>query len=111
MELSFDELYKDSCVIRRSKNTVTDGVEDFDTIMSSKCSLQVGSTGDSSLYKAYQTSSLIIMPFTAILLKINDKLEITTHTGRVIVGTIENYESHSIEDISGTMIWFKEGNG
>lgn len=110
MEIEMEDLYKDACVIKRAKGTVTNGVEDFDTILQSKCSLQVSSSGDTSLGKAFYLNTQIIMPFTTVLIETNDLIIVTTCTGRTITGTIENYNSYSWEGISGTVIWIKKGN-
>jgi len=105
------DLYKDTCVIQRSKGTVTvAGVEEFDTLLSCSCTLQIGSSGDTALKnKSYKSGSIVIMAYTEVLLQTNDMVTVTTDTGRIIKGTIKNYDSVNWEGIQGTTIWLKDG--
>lgn len=109
--VDLDSFYKDSCVIKRTKGTVdAQGNEEFDSVLSCPCSLQIGNTGGSVFKESvWRFGSLVIMPYTEVSLRVNDSITITSSSGRVVSSTVENYDSFDWSGLQGTVVWLKQG--
>ena len=109
--VDLNSFFKDSCVIKRSNGTVDSlGNEEFDDVYTSVCTLQVKDSGGAIFRDAnWRFGSAVIMPYTDTELLINDLVEVTTSSGRVISSTIENFNSYDWINIKGTVIWLKQG--
>ena len=108
--VNINDFFKDACTVKRSTGTTNDqGVETFSDVLACACTLQIGNSGDSAYRGSnWKFGSVVIMPYTTTAFQVNDVVTITTATGRVISGTIENYDSYDWSGIQGTVIWLKQ---
>lgn len=106
------DFFKDSCVVERATGTVdVNGTEIFSTVYSGMCVLQIGGSGDTSLDGiSYKSSSIVALPYVTTTFAVNDVVTVTTLEGRVLSGTLENYQAVKWEGIEGTTIWLKKGS-
>lgn len=109
--VNLNSFFKDTCVVKRSKGTVDSlGNEEFNTVLSSACTLQVSDSGGAIFKQTnWRFGSAVIMPYTDTELLVNDLVEVTISSGRVISSTIENFNSYDWINIKGTVIWLKQG--
>ena len=48
-----------------------------------------------------------MLPLADVNLAVNDKVTVTVANGRVLTGTIEDFESVADQDLLGTTVWLK----
>lgn len=100
-ELNF---YPDSCTIDRYTSVTA-----FTQVYSGSCSLQRPNSGSAYLAGGfqYQSSPTLMLPLADVNLAVNDKVTVTVANGRVLTGTIEDFESVADQDLLGTTVWLK----
>lgn len=107
-----DEIfYPDTCVISRCDGSVnaSTGDEVSTEIYSGKCGFNLNSSGDTRLMgMEYKSAPKVIIPDYDVLFKVNDAVTVTCWSGRVIEGSIENYDACKYPGMEGTTIWLKQ---
>lgn len=102
--------YPHSCVITRETTFDESGELDYDEVYEGECCLQYPNSGNAYLAgnSQYQSSPSLMLPITDTLFAINDKVEVTVANGRVLVGSIEDFETIEEDDLEGTVLWLKK---
>lgn len=111
MEISDDIFYPDTCVIKRSTGTVnpSTGEEIFTSLYSGKCGFNLNNSGDTRLQGLeYKSAPKVIIPAYNVLLEVNDTIIVTCWSGRIIEGTVENYDACNHPGMQGTTIYLKQ---
>lgn len=111
IQVTDDIFYPDTCVIKRSTGTVnpSTGEEVLTEIYSGKCGFNLNSTGDTTLQGLeYKSAPKVIIPDYETLLKVNDTIIVTCWSGRIVSGTIENYDACNYPGMQGSTIWLKQ---
>lgn len=102
--------YPDTCEVERDSGEFENGRPLIEAVYSGKCGYQSYNNGYNASGIAIQSSPIVILPISDVRFQKNDSVRITTEKGRVVVGTVEDYEDNSIGDCSGTTLWLKGAN-
>lgn len=101
--------YPHVCAIYRSEGQVNEfGDEVFTASYYGDCSYEVGASGNTRYAgMTFQADAVLLIPKTDILFKINDYVAIEVENGRLLKATVEQFETVTIDGISGTTLWLK----
>ena len=100
--------YPHTCILKRFTGSYNEqGLEVFDTLYTGECNLQFPSSGATSLQGGIlQAYPALMLPITDLLIRLDDRVEITTKNNRVLKGVIKQYDVvDDMGELSGTTIW------
>lgn len=104
--------YPDTCVISRFDGSInaSTGDEIPTSVYSGICGFNLNHTGDTALNGLeYISAPKIIIPTYDVLFKVNDTVIVTCWSGRIIKGTLKNYDPCNYPGMTGATIWLKQG--
>lgn len=106
---SEDFFFPHTCVVYRSAGTdISTGEETFSGVSYGPCSYDNNPSGSTAFTgKSFQSTPTVLIPDTSILFAINDRLLITVENGRIIEGTVKQFETIPERGIEGTTLWIK----
>jgi len=106
---SEDFFFPHTCVVYRSAGVdVSTGEETFVGVSYGPCSYDNNPSGSTAFTgKAFQSTPTVLIPDTNVLYAINDRLLITVENGRIIEGTVKQFETIPERGIHGTTLWLK----
>lgn len=104
--------YPHQCVIYRSAGVdASTGDESFSGLYVGVCAYEVNASGSSSFRgMSYQATPAVMIPSADILFAVNDLVVCTTENGRVISGTVLNFEPCPERGMEGTTLWLKNAS-
>ena len=100
--------YPHNCTLKRfSGEYDSQGLEVFETLYEGECDLQFPSSGGTSLQGGIlQAYPALMIPIINLLIKLDDRVEITMENNRVLKGVIKQYNVvPDMDELSGTTIW------
>ena len=103
-----DFFYPHICTLKRFSGSYdSEGLEDLETLYEGECDLQFPSSGGTSLQGGIlQAYPALMIPIINLLIKLDDRVEITMENNRVLKGVIKQYNVVTdMDELSGTTIW------